>query len=89
MCADAAGIAYDLCVAVRASPSVTVICSGCGDRFELSIRREHELRRLGRLPRCSQCRGVGGRPTPAAVERAKRWWLARYPLEELQAWPPW
>jgi hypothetical protein len=89
MCTDGANVAYALCVAVRVSPSVTVICSDCGDQFELSVRRELELRRLGKPPRCPGCRGVGGRPTPAAIEQAKRWWLARYPLEELRAWPPW
>jgi hypothetical protein len=88
MSAAVAGITYALAVAVRASSSVTVICSGCGDRFELSARRDRELGRLGRLPRCSECRGVGGRPSPAAIEQAKKWWLRRYPIEELQAWPP-
>ena len=89
MSADGAGVTYALCVAVRTSPTVIVVCTDCGDSFALSARRDREFGRLGRLRRCRDCRGVAGRPTPAAIEQAKRWWLARYPLEELRAWPPW
>jgi hypothetical protein len=48
----------------------------------LSAPNTRAARARGEEPRCDDCR----HPTkvdPAEVERMRRWWLARYSLEEL------
>lgn len=43
-------------VAERTGPSVEVSCSGCGERFPLSVRNEYRHRRAGTSPACRICR---------------------------------
>lgn len=64
-----------------------VVCADCSDHFELSKRNVREHERRGQAHRCPLCRGIRKGPTPAMVEKAKAFWLSRYTLEELQAWP--
>jgi DNA-directed RNA polymerase subunit RPC12/RpoP len=67
---------------------VEVICSDCGVEFELHRRNEFEHRRRGLPHRCRRCRHPQSSPSPAAVARARAWWLERYSLAELRSWPP-
>src|SRR5262245_16256690 len=62
-------------IAVRSCRSVTVLCGGCGARFELSVRNEYEHRRRGRTPRCEVCRRPRAELGVEERERFRRWWL--------------
>jgi hypothetical protein len=68
--------------------SETVVCRDCGDRFELTERTVLEHRRRGIPHLCHDCKHPDTGAGLAAVEAAKQWWLARYPLAELRSWPP-
>jgi hypothetical protein len=61
---------------------VVLSCSECGDTFSLSARRAREWR--NRDPVCRRCRQPPRELTAAERERFRRWWLDRYPLEELR-----
>jgi len=74
-------------VAVRMTPTVSVVCGSCGDRFELSRRNEYEHRRLGRPRLCSRYRHSGAGPSKAQVAAAREWWLDSFTLAELGSWP--
>ena len=67
--------------------SEIVSCADCGDPFELSRRTVLEHRRRGLPDLCHPCKHPDTGPGLAAVEAAKGWWLARYPLAELRSWP--
>ncbi len=54
----------------------------------MSRRTEREHERAGLPDRCAACRYPGAGAAPVQVETMKGWWLARYPLAELQSWPP-
>ena len=58
------------------------MCGGCGDAFELSVRREYEYRKAGKAPRCATCRRPKNEkpPTPAVYA----YWLERFTLEEIE-----
>jgi hypothetical protein len=60
-----------------------VRCASCEEWFELSDRRDRDLRRLGREPVCFECRNPLREPDEREREALRRWWLRRYPLEEL------
>ena len=62
-------------VAERVGPSVDVTCGGCGERFELSVRREYQHRRDGTTPRCVTCRRPAVAMTEAEREKYVAWWL--------------
>ena len=47
-----------------------------------------EHRRRGLPSLCHWCRRPDTGAGQAAIEAAKAWWLKRYPLAELQSWPP-
>ena len=51
-------------------------CGGCGDKFELSLRREYAHRVEGKEPRCLLCRRPPRPLTDEERERFTRWWLA-------------
>jgi ribosomal protein L33 len=70
---------------MRVELPVMLKCAGCGISFELSARNVRRHRRLGLQHFCRTC---PTRFSMADVERAKRWWLKNYSLEELQSWPP-
>jgi hypothetical protein len=65
-----------------------VECARCGSVFELSGSNVRKARRLGRPLVCGGCRHPA-RPEEDArrLEAMKRWWLARYSLDELRSWP--
>jgi hypothetical protein len=72
---------------MRKSPAVAVVCATCGSSFDISSRSERDHRRQGVAFVCRRCRGGAG-PSEVEVEKAKRWWLERYSIAELRAWPP-
>jgi hypothetical protein len=72
-------------VATTSTPTA-IHCSECGVPFELSSRRAREYRKPDSHPRCRECRRDTA-PSPEAIEQAKRWWLARYTVDELRSWP--
>jgi hypothetical protein len=55
----------------------------CGVSFDLSARNARAWRSRGEEPVCARCRHPAKPPDPAELERYKRWWLARYSIEEL------
>jgi hypothetical protein len=59
-------------------------CPGCGERSELSAKNMREHRRRGTVPICRDCRLPPARPDPEEAERLRRWWLARYSVDELR-----
>ena len=77
----------ELVAMARSTPSTKVICSQCGDGFELSRRNELEHLRHGVLIRCYECKHPRT-PSPAVLAAMKTWWLSRFSLDELKGWPP-
>jgi hypothetical protein len=75
-------------LAATATPTITVTCADCGQPFELSARNEYGHRRRGTLPRCHACRFPPKPPSARVLAEMRRWWIARYGLEELRSWPP-
>jgi hypothetical protein len=72
-----------------ATTTTTVVeCVECSDSFELTTRTVAEHRRRGLPDLCHSCRYPDSGPGLAAIEAARRWWLSRYSLEEIQSWPP-
>jgi hypothetical protein len=65
-----------------------VTCSRCGGQYQLSARNARQHRRLGLPDLCEPCRHPVKAPDPKRVEAMKAWWLSRFTLEELRAWPP-
>jgi hypothetical protein len=73
----------------RAEPSVDVDCEQCGATFRLAKRNLRRHREQNIPHRCLACRhpaSVNG-PSAAAVAKARKWWLARFSLDELRSWP--
>jgi hypothetical protein len=60
-----------------------VRCGECGGQYTMSARNARAHRAHGTAFVCARCRHPAQPPDPAAVERMKRWWLARYSLDEL------
>lgn len=60
-----------------------VRCDECGCRFELSARNVRAWHSRGEEPICRECRHPRREPSEAERERMRRWWLDRYPFEEL------
>lgn len=54
-------------------------CVDCNVIAEISVRTEFEWRRRGGGWRCRVCR----RPPPRATAAMRRWWLSRFPQDEL------
>jgi|SoiMethySBSTD1v2_1073268.scaffolds.fasta_scaffold397366_2 hypothetical protein len=48
---------------------------GCGEHFEISVRREYQHRHNGTTPRCLPCRRPPKPMTEAERARYRRWWL--------------
>ena len=61
--------------AERVGASIDVTCVGCGDRFELSVRREYQHRRSGGNAECLTCRRPEVVMTEAEHEKYTAWWL--------------
>ena len=62
-------------VAERVGRSVDVTCGGCGERFELSVRREYQHRRDATTPKCLPCRRPAVAMSEAEREKYVAWWL--------------
>ena len=74
-------------MAVRATPTVTVICADCGTEYELSRRNELEHRKRGVPHRCHDCRFPAKPPDARLMDAMRAWWLANYTVEEFRSWP--
>jgi hypothetical protein len=74
---------------VTYEPPVEVVCSSCGDRFTLAATNVRKTRKAGRPFVCGTCRHPA-KPAEDARRLAamRQWWLSRFSLEELRAWPP-
>jgi hypothetical protein len=68
---------------VTVEASRAVICGECGGSFELHPRNVRAARARGEEPICRLCRRTAKPPDEATIERMRRWWLARYSLDEL------
>jgi hypothetical protein len=68
---------------VSVEAPVLVVCGECGARFQLSARNARERRRRRQSPICAECRNPSKPVDEATMERMRRWWLARYSIEEL------
>src|SRR5688500_12135710 len=68
-------------VAERVGRSVDVTCGGCGERFELSVRREYQHRRDGTEPKCLTCRRPAVAMSEAEREKYVAWWLYESALD--------
>ena len=55
-------------VADRVGPSVDVACGECGERFQLSVRREYAHRSAGTTPKCATCRRPAVPMTESGLE---------------------
>jgi hypothetical protein len=60
-----------------------VVCGECGGLFELSARNARMHRARGEDPVCRRCRHPAKPVDQKALERYRRWWLARFSLDEL------
>ena len=60
-----------------------VVCRECGLRFAMSARNALTWRTRGENPVCERCRFPPFEPSEAERARMRRWWLARYSLDEL------
>jgi hypothetical protein len=68
--------------------SVVVTCHECDLDFDLSARNAREHRRKGMPDVCGSCRHLAKPPDARMLAVARRWWLDRFTLDELRAWPP-
>lgn len=61
-----------------------VMCGECGGSFTLSARNVRLHRACGEEPVCRRCQHPAKPPNPATLERYRRWWLARFSVDELE-----
>jgi hypothetical protein len=69
---------------MRESPAVDVLCAICRLSFDISSRSEQDHRHGGVALVCRRCRGNAG-PSEVEIEKAKRWWLSKFTVDELRA----
>ena len=60
-----------------------LLSCGRGASFELSARNARNHRVNGTDPKCRDCR-YGHDRAPRATEGMRRWWLQRFPLDEIR-----
>jgi NAD-dependent SIR2 family protein deacetylase len=68
-------------VVERKGLCVEVTCAECGDRWEVSERRERAVRAEGTVPICPDCRR---RPRPRPGPADYRFWTDRFSMDEIR-----